>query len=229
MSKTNTINAEIRADVGKGASRRLRHSGMIPAVIYGGHKDPVALTLEHREIMHATENESFFSSILEIQVGDGSAQQVVVRDMQRHPFKRLITHVDFLRVSATELLKMSLPLHFVGEDESPAGKTPGVVIQHLVNEIEISALPKNMPEYLSVDLSKLDAGDSVHLSDIVLPEGATIVGLGDDEDDNIMLANAIHVTEEIEDDESEDEAAEGEEAEGDDDVDAEDDGDADKD
>jgi large subunit ribosomal protein L25 len=117
----------------------------------------------------------------------------------------------------------------VGEDKSPAGKTPGVVIQHLVNEIEISALPKNMPEYLSVDLSKLDAGDSVHLSDIVLPEGATIVGLGDDDDDNIMLANAIHVTEEIEDDESEDEAAEGEEAEGDDDADAEDDGDADKD
>jgi len=198
MSKITVINADLREDVGKGASRRLRYSGMIPAVIYGGHQDPVALTLEHRQIMHATENESFFSSILDIKVGKDESQQVVVRDMQRHPFKRQIMHVDFLRVSATEVLRMSLPLHFVGEDISPAHKTAGVVIQHLVTEVEVAALPKDMPEYLEVNLGSLDAGDSVHLSDIVLPEGVTIVGLSDDEDTNDMIANAVHVAEEIE-------------------------------
>jgi len=210
MSKTTTIHAEIREDVGKGASRRLRRDGFIPAVIYGGHKDPVSLTLEHREILHASENESFFSSILEIEVGDGRTQQVVVRDMQRHPFKRLITHLDFLRVSATEVLRMSLPLHFAGEDDSPAIKAGDVVIQHLVNEVEVAALPKDMPEYLEVDLSTMGPGDAVRLSDIVLPEGVTIVGLdADDEETNVMLANAVHVAEEVEE---EAEAEEGEEA-----------------
>jgi large subunit ribosomal protein L25 len=227
MSKTTTIHAEIREDVGKGASRRLRHAGMIPAVIYGGHQDPVSLTLEHREILHATENESFFSSIMEIEVGDGRTQQVVVRDMQRHPFKRLIMHLDFLRVSATEVLKMSLPLHFVGEDASPAHKVAGVVVQHLVTEVEVAALPKDMPEYLEVDLSKLGPGDSVHLADITLPEGLIIVGLdAEDEESNLMLANAIHVAEEVEEEEDVEEGEEGDEDEegaedGDDDSDDE--------
>ena len=222
MSKTTTIHAEIREDVGKGASRRLRHAGMIPAVIYGGHQDPVALTLEHREILHASENESFFSSIMEIEVGDGRTQQVVVRDMQRHPFKRQIMHLDFLRVSATEVLRMSLPLHFVGEDESPAHEMGGVVIQHLVTDVEVAALPRNMPEYLEVDLSALGPGDAVHLAEIVLPEGVTIVGLdADDEDSNLMVANAIHVAEEVEEDVEGEEGEEGEE--GDDDAEADDD------
>lgn len=198
MSKINTISAEIREDVGKGASRRLRRDGMIPAVIYGGHQDPVALTLEHREIMHATETESFFSTIMEIRISDDRTQQVIVRDMQRHPFKRQIMHLDFMRVSATEVLRMSLPLHFVGEDISPAGKAAGVVVQHLVTEVEVAALPRDMPEYLEVNLSALDAGDSVHLSDIILPEGVTIVGLTDNEDTNDMVANAVHVAEEVE-------------------------------
>ena len=195
MSDTNTIFAEIRKDVGKGASRRLRHNGKIPAVIYGGEKEPLALTLEHQEVLHATKNESFFSSIIEVKVGDGRSQQVVVRDMQRHPFKQLIMHLDFMRVSGTEVLRISLPLHFVGEEESPAGKASGVVIQHLVTELEITAMPKDLPEYLDVDLSNLDAGDAVMLADIKLPEGVEVPSLSDDDESNVMVANAIHISE----------------------------------
>jgi len=120
---------------------------------------------------------------------------VVVRDMQRHPYKQQILHMDFLRVSATHKLKISLPLHFLGEDESPAGTTTGVVIQHLVTELEVEALPKDLPDHLEVDLSRLDAGDAVMLSDISLPSGVELTSPPDDEDDDIMIANAIHISE----------------------------------
>mgnify|MGYP006281580407 CR=1 FL=1 len=195
MTDFHKLSADIRDDVGKGASRRLRREGRIPAVIYGGEQDPVSLTLEHREVFHAASNEAFFSSILEIAVADGRSQQVVIRDMQRHPFKNLITHVDFLRVSAREELRISVPLHFVGEEGSPAGREPGVVIQHQVTDIEVAALPKDLPEYLEVDLSSLEPGDAVMLADIPLPDGVTIPSLTDDEDSNLMVANAIHISE----------------------------------
>jgi large subunit ribosomal protein L25 len=196
MSETTTIIAEFREDVGKGASRRLRHEGKVPAVIYGGHREPVALTVQQTELQHAAEHESFFSKILEIQVGKDKTQQAVVRDMQRHPYKPVIMHIDFMRVSAEEVLRITVPIHFIGEEISPAGKASGVVIQHQVTEIEISALPKDIPEFLSADLSKMDAGDSVMLSSIVLPEGVTIPQLeleGDDHD--MAVANAVHVKE----------------------------------
>ncbi|MGK2924554.1 MAG: 50S ribosomal protein L25/general stress protein Ctc [Lysobacterales bacterium] len=194
MSETTTINAEFREDVGKGASRRLRHAGKVPAVIYGGHRDPVALTLQQDELLHASENEAFYASILEIKVGKDRTQQAVVRDMQRHPYKPIIMHIDFMRVSAEELLRMSVPLHFVGEELSPAGKASGVVIQHQLTEVEISALPRNLPEFLSVDLSKIAAGDVVMLSDIKLPEGVTIPALsGAGEHHDAAVANAVHV------------------------------------
>jgi len=195
MSIHYTIHAELRDDVGKGASRRLRKIGRIPAVIYGGAQEPRKLTLEHREILHASENESFFSSILEIEVEDGRKQQVVVRDMQRHPFRRLIMHLDFMRVLETEELRISLPIHFVGEKVSPAGRTAGVVIQHLINELEVEALPKNLPEYLEIDLTALEPGGAVSLSDIKLPEGVTIPSLTADEDSDELVANALHISE----------------------------------
>ena len=196
MSETTTIIAELREDVGKGASRRLRHAGKVPAVIYGGHKDPVSLTVQQGELLHSVENEAFFSSILEIKVGKDRTQQAVVRDMQRHPFKPLIMHIDFMRVSAEEVLKISVPVHFVGEDESPAGKESGVIIQHHMTEIEIAALPKDLPEFLSVDLSEMEAGQSVMLSSIVLPEGVTVPALEtEDEDYDATVANAVHVKE----------------------------------
>jgi large subunit ribosomal protein L25 len=194
MSEKTTINAEIREDVGKGASRRLRREGKVPAVIYGGHRDPVALTLQQRELLHEAENEAFYASVLEIKVDQDRIQQAVVRDMQRHPFKPMIMHIDFMRVSAEEVLRMSVPLHFVGEEHSPAGKASGVVIQHQVTEVEIAALPKDLPEYLSVDLSQMDAGDVVMLSDIVLPEGVSILALtGAGEHIDAPVANAVHV------------------------------------
>ena len=195
MSETTTINVELRKDVGKGASRRLRREGKVPAIIYGGRKDPVSLTLQLNDLLHATENEAFYASILEIKIDDKTTQQAVVRDMHRHPYKPIIMHIDFLRVSAKELLKMLVPVHFVGEEDSPAGKTSGVVIQHLVTEVEISALPKDLPEFVSIDLSEMDAGDAVMLSEIKLPEGVEIPALAMGEENDVPLANAIHIKE----------------------------------
>ena len=196
MSDSNSIIAEIREDVGKGASRRLRRAGKVPAVIYGGDRDPVALTLDLAELLHASETESFFSSVLEIRVGKKKTQQAIVRDMHRHPFKPIVMHVDFMRVSATEKIRMSVPLHFVGEEESPAGKTSGVVIQHQMTEVEISALPRNLPEFIAVDLSEMDSGDAVMLSDIELPEGVEILALAiEGEEQDAAVANAIYIQE----------------------------------
>jgi large subunit ribosomal protein L25 len=195
MTDSNIINAEIREDVGKGASRRLRHQGKIPAVIYGGQRDPATLTLDHAPVLHAAEQESFYSSILELQVADGRTQKVVVRDVHHHPFRQQIMHLDFMRVSAEEILKMSVPIHYTNEEESPAGKASGVVIQHLVTEVEIAALPANLPEYLDVDLSDLDDGDVVMLTDIILPEGVEIPALAGDDVDEIMIANTVHIKE----------------------------------
>ena len=195
MTDSNIIHAEIREDVGKGASRRLRHQGKIPAVLYGGKTAPAALTLEHDPIRHAAQTESFYSSIMEIQVEDGRKQKVIVRDVHHHPFKPRIMHLDFQRVSAEEILRMSVPIHFTGEDLSTAGKASGVVIQHLVTEIEIAALPENLPEYLDVDLSELEPGDVVMLSDIKLPEGVEITALAGEEQDETMIANTSIIKE----------------------------------
>ena len=192
MSEITEINAEMREDVGTGASRRLRREGKVPAVIYGGHRDPANLMLEQNELLHLAENEAFYSSVLEIRVGEKTTQQAVVRDMQRHPYKPVIMHIDFMRVSATETLKISVPIHFGGEDESPAGKASGVVIQHQVTEIEIEALPKNVPEFLTVDLSDLEPGDSVMLSAVQLPEGVVLTV---EDTEEIQIANAVLVTE----------------------------------
>jgi len=195
MSETTTIIAELREDVGKGASRRLRLDGKVPAVIYGGRKDSVSLSVLQNDLLHATENEAFYASILDLKVGDKKPQQVVVRDMHRHPFRPLIMHIDFMRVSAAEVLKISVPIHFVGEEESPAGKTSGVVIQHQVTDVEIAALPKDLPEYLTVDLSHMETGDSVMLADIPLPKGVEIPALLVDEELSVLVASAVHIKE----------------------------------
>lgn len=153
------------------------------------------LTLQQNELLHEAENEAFYASVLEIKVGKKLTQQVVVRDMQRHPFRPLIMHIDFMRVSDEAILKISVPIHFVGEEESPAGKASGVVIQHQVTDVEIAALPKDLPEYLTVDLSEMEAGDSVMLADIPLPEGVEIPALTIDEDLSVQVASAVHVKE----------------------------------
>ena len=195
MTQMNTIIAELREDVGKGASRRLRHEGRVPAILYGGHKDPVNLSLDHTVLLHEAGHEAFYSSILELEVDGKGTQRVVVRDLHRHPFKLQIMHVDFLRVSETETLRLTVPIHFTGEKQSPAGKASGVVIQHQVTEVEIQALPKDLPEFLEVDLSKMEPGDSVWLSEIVLPEGVKIVQLLSGDDNDTTIANAVHIRE----------------------------------
>jgi large subunit ribosomal protein L25 len=195
MTDSNVLQADLREDVGKGASRRLRRQGKIPAVIYGGKIAPAMLSLEHDPIMHAAANESFYSSILEIKVSDGRVQAVVVRDVHRHPYKAQIMHLDFMRVSASEVFRMSLPIHFTDEEASEAGKTSGVVIQHLVTEIEVEALPQNLPEFLAVDMSELEVGDVIMLSDIVLPDGVVIPSLLGEADGDSMIANTVHIKE----------------------------------
>ena len=153
------------------------------------------ITLNHTALARAAEHESFYASIIEIRVGDDISQQAVVRDLHRHPFKPVIMHIDFMRVSAGEVLTIAVPIHFVGEERSPAGKASGVVIQHHMTEVEIEALPKDLPEFLSVDLSGMSVGDAVMLSEISLPEGVSIPALEGGEENDAVVANAIHVKE----------------------------------
>lgn len=193
MSKKFEVSAEPRADVGKGASRRLRRTGRVPAIVYGGDQDPVSLTVDHNYLIHAIEDEAFRSSVLDLVVAGGKRQQVVLRDLQRHPFKPLLTHVDFLRVAAGQILRIEVPLHFVNEEKSPAGRQSGVVISHQITEVEIAATPENLPEYIEIDLAGLEPGDSVMLSQIALPKGVTIPALEVSEDNDAPVVAAIFI------------------------------------
>ncbi len=195
MSKQLKIPAEMRTDVGKGASRRLRRAGRVPAVVYGADRDPATITLDHAFLLREVEKEAFHSSVLELQVGDKS-QQVVLRDLQRHPFKLQLTHLDFMRISEDQVLRMPIPLHFTNEEQSPAKKKAGVVISHQAVEVEIECLPKDLPEHLVVDLATLEPGESVMLSEIPLPEGVIIPLLAyeeEDEDLDYSVVTAIFI------------------------------------
>jgi large subunit ribosomal protein L25 len=189
MAISYTINAEPRDDAGKGASRRLRRAGRVPAIVYGGGHPAEAVTLSHNFVVRAADDEAFYTHILNLNA-DGKSNKVVVRDVQRHPSKPEILHLDFLRVSEKEELRISMPLHFSNEAESPAGKTAGVIISHYLNDVEILCLPKDLPEYIDVDLSEMEPGDNVHLSELKLPEGVKLVDLehGDEESDAIVVA-----------------------------------------
>ena len=168
-----TLDAEVRTDLGKGASRRLRHEDKVPAIIYGGHKDALSITLEHSKLLKAQSFESFYSHILTLNVGKEKIQ-AIVKDMQRHPFKPKILHVDFQRVEAGHELHTTVPLHFLNEDV--AIKKGGVVV-HGANEVEINVLPKDLPEFIEVDLSNVEIGQTIHLSDLVAPKGVTFTQL----------------------------------------------------
>ena len=189
MAKNHEIKVVQRELQGKGASRRLRGAGQIPAIIYGGDVEPSVIQLNHNEIWLAQQNEWFYSSILDLNL-DGQITKVLLRDMQRHPFKQLILHLDFLRVNENEALTASVPLHFVNEDTSPAGKAADVVVTHELKEVTVTCLPKDLPESIDVDLADLKAGDVIYLSDIKLPKGVEIPALaqGKDHDDAIVTA-----------------------------------------
>ena len=175
MAISFSLEAEIRTDLGKGASRRLRHTEKFPAVVYGAGKDPVSLTLDHKKFLHNLENEAFYSHILTLSIG-GKDEQVILKDLQRHPARIAIMHADFLRVSATEKLHLRVPLHFINAEECPGAKEGGLVT-HSISEIEVACLPKDLPEYLEVDLSSLELDHSVHMSDIIVPAGVELVEL----------------------------------------------------
>jgi large subunit ribosomal protein L25 len=191
MSVDFTVEAQARADMGKGASRRLRHQGMVPGIVYGADKDAQPIMMDHNKVIHHIENEAFFSHILELSV-DGKSEKVVVKDMQRHPARRAVLHMDFLRVSDKEAIRMQVPLHFIGEDVAPGIKTGGGIASHLMTDVEISCLPADLPEFLEVDMSNLEIGGSLHLSDISLPKGVEIVELTHGEEHDSAIAN-IHM------------------------------------
>ncbi|WP_266169328.1 50S ribosomal protein L25/general stress protein Ctc [Dyella subtropica] len=197
MAQTHEIKAESRKDEGKGASRRLRRADFVPAVVYGAGQAPQSIQIEHNTILLAAKHEWFFSSILDLNV-DGKVQKVLVRDWQKHPFKLQMLHMDFLRVNENEAVRVSVPLHFLNQEKSPAAKTSGVVISHNLTEVEVSCLPKNLPEFLEVDLSDLKPGDIVHLSQIKLPAGVEIQALQLGADHDIAVVTANTVKEEVE-------------------------------
>ena len=183
------LKASVRNDLGKGASRRLRHAANIPAVVYGGNKPAESVTILAKEIAKLFENEAAYSHVIELNV-DGAKQNVIVKAMQRHPSKQFIMHADFVRVVAGQKLTAIVPVHFVGE-EAPVKK--GGEISHVLNEIEVTCLPKDLPEFIEVDLSALEIGAIVHLSDLKAPKGVEFVALAHGDDKAVANVHAPRV------------------------------------
>ena len=202
-----SIKATVRTDEGKGASRRLRHAAQIPAIVYGGHAEPKSIQLQHEKTWVASQNEWFYSSILALDI-DGAIEKVLLRDMQRHPYRQQIMHLDFQRVSENEAIRVAVPLHFINVDKSPAGKASDVVVTHELNEVHISCLPKDLPEFLELDLSELQIGDTIHLSQVKLPAGVEVPELKLGADHDVAVVVARHARVEAEQDATEAAAAE---------------------
>ena len=184
------LEAESRSDNGKGASRRLRRDGMVPAVIYGGSEEPQSIKLVHSEILKRLDHEAFYSHILTVNI-DGKPSKTILRDMQRHPAKPVIMHMDFMRVDENKPIRVHVPLHFIGADVAPGSKAGGLVSHDLV-EVALEVLPKHLPEYIEVDISAMEIGDSLHLSDLKLPETGSLVELARGEGHDLPIVS-IHV------------------------------------
>ena len=221
------LNCSVRTDLGKGASRRLRRlDNNIPAVLYGGDKDPIALTIAHKDIARATENEAFFAHIITLKIGN-KKEQAVIKALQRHPARAIILHADFLRVSATHTIIVKVPIHFLNEETCVGVRLGGGNIIRTMNEIEVSCLPKDLPEYIEVDMLEIDLGESVHLSEITLPEGITSVALSHGEDSIDLSIAIVQAPKGIAEEDEELEGEEGEEAEAAGDADSSEGGDGD--
>ena len=206
--QANELRAESRTELGKGASRRLRRSGRIPGTVYGASKDPQSISLSHDEVLHQLDHEAFYSSVLTLNV-DAQSEQVVVKDLQRHPYKPDILHIDFLRIDEKQKITMRVPLHFLNEQQCVGVKSGGGVISRIMTELEISCLPKDLPEYIDVDLADVNLGESVHLSDIVLPEGVEIYALLSGGDASASVATVSLPKGILEEEEEEEEMEEG--------------------
>ncbi len=212
MSATIELTAERRTDVGKGASRRLRREeNKVPAIVYGGGKEPMSVTFHHKDILKALKNEAFFSQIITIQL-EGKGQKLLLKDIQRHPHKARVLHLDFLRITGKETLTVNIPLHFLNEDMAPAVKQGGV-ISHLMKDVAVSTSPANLPEFIEVDLANLDMDQTLHLSDLKFPKDVTSVelSLGEEHDQAIVSAHKPKVIQEPEEEEADAEAAADEE------------------
>lgn len=181
MKSTFTINAIARSDIGKGASRRLRRANKVPGIVYGANKTPTTIAIDHQALLQLLAHESFYTKILDLDV-NGNKEQVVLRDLQRHPFKPRILHFDLQRISATEQIIMRIPFHFIGENSAPGVKIAGGIVSHLMTEVEVRCLPKDLPEFIEVNLSKLEVNQTIHLSDLKLPKEVEIVALTYGED-----------------------------------------------
>ncbi|MDE2270752.1 MAG: 50S ribosomal protein L25/general stress protein Ctc [Xanthomonadaceae bacterium] len=211
MATIHEITAERRTDQGKGASRRLRRAGKVPAIVYGAGRDAENIQFDHLKLSLAARNEWFASSILDLLV-DGNRQKVLLRDVQKHPVKPQLLHLDFLRIDEAKPIRVYVSIRFLNQEKSPAAKTSGVVISHNQTEVEVSCLPKDLPEHIDLDLSELKLGDVVHMSDLKLPAGVEIpeLKLGREYDHTVVSAQAVR--EEVE--EAPAEGAEGATAEG---------------
>ena len=210
MSDEFTLVAESRTDVGKGASRRLRRTGKVPAILYGGDQEPTNLAVSHNEVLKRLRNDGFYSHVLTLQV-EGKSHQAILRDMQRHPYKPSILHMDFQRVLADRAVHVHVPLHFVNEAKCKGVKTGGGAISHHMMEIEVECLPGNLPEFIEVDLINVDVGEAINLSQLSLPEGVTVLALqhGEEYDTAVVSVHKIHAAEDLEEDEEEGEGGAG--------------------
>ena len=212
MSTNFTINAKSREDTGKGASRRLRRlTGEVPAIIYGGKKDAEKISILHKDITKALENDAVYSSIISVSI-DGKAEDTIIKDIQRHPAKQIILHMDFLRVSKTTKLQTRVPLNFINEDICVGVKLGGGLIAHTMTDIEVSCLPKDLPEAIDVDMAEVDVGQIVHLSDLTLPDGVESVSLSQGADYDLTVATvnkqkAVEIDEPSESESTEDTSA----------------------
>jgi large subunit ribosomal protein L25 len=177
-----------RTEQGTGASRRLRKAGQTPGIIYGGTSAPISISLDHNALYHALKKETFHSSILDLEI-DGKVEQVLLRDFQVHAFKQLVLHADFQRVDASQKIHVKVPLHFINADVSPAVKLASGIISHVMTDLEVTCLPKDLPEFVEIDLAKLEVGNSIHLADIALPNGVTAVIHGGDDNPTIATAS----------------------------------------
>ena len=207
MKETFEIEAVTRSDEGKGASRRLRREGLVPGIIYGGGKDPEMVATAHNTLAQNLEQEAFYTHILTVNV-DGNEQKVVLKDLQRHPAKPFILHFDLLRVSDTDRIKMTVPLHFTGEDVAPGAKMGGNFV-HNITEVEIICQAKDLPEFIDVDVSVMEIGDALQLTGLALPEGVEILVLthGDDYDAPVVSVQAARGGSEEEEEAGEEEVA----------------------
>ncbi len=216
MNDEFTLKAQPRTGRGKGASRRLRHVGFVPAIVYGADKEPMSITLEYRVVKQSVAQEAFFSHILTLNV-NGTSEKVILKDLQRNPRNALIMHMDLQRVSEDEEIRVRVPLHFLGEDKAPGVRLEHGVVSRMLTEVEVSCLPKDLPEYIEVDISVLHLNEALHLSDIKVPQGVELVelGYGEEHDTAVVSINAPRAEREEEPEEleagAEGEAAAGEE------------------